>query len=710
MEYLKSRINLISFPIYFLIGFFCTVLFLGFENVSFTNVDWIFHGKDMTHHYVGWSYFKNDAWRFPLGLNPQYGLENASSIIYTDSIPLLAFLFKIFKSYLPNNFQYFSLWIFLCFFLQGLFSFKLINYYTKNINYSFITSLFFLIAPVFLFRISFHLALGAHWLLLASFYIQTFQSEKIRNLLWNILIPVSLLIHFYLAASCIIIYGIFLVKESLENKNLVKVLKKSLTSILIILFVMYLSGYFVLPAEQTLGVGYGNLKLNLLGIFDPYQLGTVFESWSLFLPDLPSKIGEHEGFSYIGLGGILLVIFSLYLIIIDLLLQKKLLKRIFTQKKVYIFIFLIFFIFSLSNKIDIGNYNLFNVKINEYIFGLFSILRASGRLFWPAYYLILIFCVVFLFRSISPKKSFTIILFLLFIQIIDTSAGFKQLLFSKKFEPNYLNLSGDIWRKIADEKKIIRTTYVRNATEIFLPLSYYLSENNIKTDIFWQSRYDRKKAAEKRYTFYKNLDKGIIGNDPYIIGKKNHLLYIKETLAEKDVGFFFRNNFWIVFPQKKDEMNEKDIIEYKNIDYPLIKLNNKIIPTQNKYDQYFGIGWTHNFSNPGFWSEGYVSTLLFKIEANQNDNFLLELAIEPSKINLKKLNFNVFINGTLYKKYDSGENYDFSKLFINLEKDINNTYKIDFKFSNLDSALDLLESPDARKLGFLVKEIKVKKR
>ena len=32
-----------------------SVLFLGLENISFTSIDWIFHGKDMTTHYVGWS-------------------------------------------------------------------------------------------------------------------------------------------------------------------------------------------------------------------------------------------------------------------------------------------------------------------------------------------------------------------------------------------------------------------------------------------------------------------------------------------------------------------------------------------------------------------------------------------------------------------------------------------------------------------------------
>ena len=138
MEYFKSRINFIVISFYFVIAFSFSVLFLGLENISFTSIDWIFHGKDMTHHYVGWSYFKNDIWRFPPGSNPMYGLENASSIVYSDSIPLLAFFFKIFKNYLPNNFQYFSFWIFLCFFLQGLISFKLINFYTNNILYSLI--------------------------------------------------------------------------------------------------------------------------------------------------------------------------------------------------------------------------------------------------------------------------------------------------------------------------------------------------------------------------------------------------------------------------------------------------------------------------------------------------------------------------------------------------------------------------------------------
>jgi hypothetical protein len=56
---------------------------------------------------LGWYFFQNDIWRFPLGSNPNYGEEIASSIVYTDSIPILAFLFKSIRSLIPGNFQYF---------------------------------------------------------------------------------------------------------------------------------------------------------------------------------------------------------------------------------------------------------------------------------------------------------------------------------------------------------------------------------------------------------------------------------------------------------------------------------------------------------------------------------------------------------------------------------------------------------------------------
>ena len=46
---------------------------------------------------------------------------------------------------------------------------------------------------------------------------------------------------------------------------------------------------------------------------------------------------------------------------------------------------------------------------------------------------------------------------------------------------------------------------------------------------------------------------------------------------------------------------------------------------------------------------------------------------------------------------------------LKLKKNVTNRYKIDFKFLNpLISPLEALKSPDARKLGLLIKSLKVK--
>ena len=121
---------------------------------------------------LGWKFYREDIWRFPLGLNPNYGITNSSSIVFSDSIPFFAIIFKLFDKFLPENFQYFSTWIFFCIYLQGLFSFKIIYHFTKNTPYSLVSSLFFIFSTILINRSGIHLSLTAHWLILAYFYVQ----------------------------------------------------------------------------------------------------------------------------------------------------------------------------------------------------------------------------------------------------------------------------------------------------------------------------------------------------------------------------------------------------------------------------------------------------------------------------------------------------------------------------------------------------------
>ena len=98
----------------------------GLLNPSY--IDYLSPG-DMETHWLGWLYFRHTPFfQFPLLSNFSYGLENwSATIIHTDSLPIMALLFRPFSSYLPQLFQYFGYWIYLCFLFQGFCSYYLIN-------------------------------------------------------------------------------------------------------------------------------------------------------------------------------------------------------------------------------------------------------------------------------------------------------------------------------------------------------------------------------------------------------------------------------------------------------------------------------------------------------------------------------------------------------------------------------------------------------
>ena len=101
-----NKINLL----FLFISLLCVIGVVGIENISFQSTKWL-HSLETGTHQLGWYFFKNDIWRFPLGSNPNYGDNIGNVIVFSDSIPILALFFKLFKSFITENFQYFSFWI-----------------------------------------------------------------------------------------------------------------------------------------------------------------------------------------------------------------------------------------------------------------------------------------------------------------------------------------------------------------------------------------------------------------------------------------------------------------------------------------------------------------------------------------------------------------------------------------------------------------------
>ena len=361
------------------------LLIIGPNALIPTNIAWLASG-DPAQHYLGWAFYRLSSWTNPIGLNPNYGMDISSSIVYSDSIPLMAILLKPFSAWLPATFQYLGFWALLCFVLQGYFAYLLLGRITKEPVLKMLGASFFIFAPAFLWRLGVHAAYASHFLILAALtlvFLTTDVAFKTKNALaWIALICAALLISFYLFVMVLVLYiasiaqAIKIENLSLSGKKWISLIPLNITLIALLLLLFYQAGYFVVTSISTGNYGIG--RINLLSIIDP-------DTWSYVLPnlkDVPDPFEPNarifESFVYLGLGTIIAGLFTLYAVFKGRVSFKPLAKRY-----VYLVIALIALaLFAISNNVAIGPWG-FSIPISEGLRNGASILRASARLFWP---------------------------------------------------------------------------------------------------------------------------------------------------------------------------------------------------------------------------------------------------------------------------------------------------------------------------------------
>ena len=675
---------------------FCFYL-LGYDNFNFSNQSWLING-DLAQYQLGWKFYREDVWRFPLGLNPNYGITDSSSIIYSDSIPLLAIFFKIFRSFLSEDFQYFSFWIFICIYFQALFSFKIIYYFTKNTSYSLVSSLFFIFSTILINRSGIHLSLTAHWLILWYFYIQISTTLN-KDLKKHLIIYLSLLIHFYFS---LILIGIFVLEKIIKFKNLtIKDLGSLFALTLFSFILMYVVGYFTIGIDDGLGFGYGIYNYNLNSFLNPSGENHIDKfNWSLFLPTLNFQNKEMEGFSYLGISGILFL--ALYI------------KHLYNGKPLIVFskgtnilIFIVFFAIATSNNVNIGNHDLLTLELNKYIYGVFSSIRASGRFIWPIYYLIFIIGIVTVFQYFyNKKKPLLIICVLAFFQLIDLAPGISNYYFGKQYI-NQNRESFDITSRIEglsqqfDNIKLFKPD--NNSSIFFLLNEHILSENYKRTNISYLARVNRQEIVNKEYNIVELLNnksfdlfnKSIFVSDDFNFIRNVHYLF-KDKLS-----YYKINGLWFV-------SNEK-ISNIKNLEndnkFQLYNIQSSI-NKKPKLKNHLGFGWESDNNNQIIMN-GFKSTLLFNFNNDCQNNKELILRFQKYFHQIKNpVILKVILNENPHENISISNNFDYE---INISKicEKNNELKIDLVAYDPISLFDLKIGLNRKKRSIILKEIEI---
>ena len=87
--------NILILAFYCILSLILTTYILGIDNLSLINTEWL-RAHDVTTDIISWKFFRDDIWRFPLGNNPNYGMDIGSGIAFSGSVPVMAIIFKLF--------------------------------------------------------------------------------------------------------------------------------------------------------------------------------------------------------------------------------------------------------------------------------------------------------------------------------------------------------------------------------------------------------------------------------------------------------------------------------------------------------------------------------------------------------------------------------------------------------------------------------------
>lgn len=372
-----------------------------------TYFGWLFYG-DHAVHSLGWSFFRQSPWHFPIGTNENFVFGTGINIGQTDSIPLLAIPFKLLSPLLPATFQYFGLWLLSCYVLIAYFGFLFVRELTQSNLAAICAALLCALSPALAFRFG-HLSLCCHWLLLLCLYLYLRVDQgNVTSTLKVSAFSVVLCswIHPYTWFMVAILHGAILVRFLLSGRVAWwKPVLVGFFSVGASVLSWWVIGY--LSVKDRGAFGFGWYSSNLTAFWNPIETNAGF------IARQPVLGGQYEGFAYLGVGVLLMLIPSLILLLKDG-------KSLFRKYWPLMAALLLLTVFAFGN--GLHWYRNLILDLSQYyepFNGFTAVFRSSGRFIWPLYYLLLCFSTVVLARQTTWVKRTVILCALVGIQAYD---------------------------------------------------------------------------------------------------------------------------------------------------------------------------------------------------------------------------------------------------------------------------------------------------
>lgn len=466
-----------------LLGAVFFVLLYGVRVLNPTDTSWIFNsGVDPSQHYLGWALYRSSEVRLPyLGMSYATVYPYRTSIIYTDSIPLLALFFKAIGALLPGRFQYLGIWGLFCFMAQGFFGQKIVwrisGAETRGTAVRWgtvLSALLFLLYPVLTVRMFNHTALAANWLILMGIWLWLCCPESLPKacLWWGVMGLLCVGIHqYYLPMLGILAVG-HAVSRLMRGKG---------------------------PALALLPIlcycGCALAELFVLGAFSGNFANTAPGGWfqgadplNLFVPGLAVS---WEVDLYMGAGVVLACVLAAVVWIVHKVRRdsvRDIRKPMPWLVSAVVIAFLSLFA-AASNVITIGGVQLGELPMPGFLLNLWQMFSVCGRLGWLAGYLLLSVACGLLLRYGRSAGAAALAVCIVVQGVWDSGTLLEkaETYHGDALYQNNTTLKDDAWQTIAQDEHFRHLSFASYdiGTPDYWPLVSYAVDNGWTVNCFY---------------------------------------------------------------------------------------------------------------------------------------------------------------------------------------------------------------------------------
>lgn len=593
-----------------LIGLAIFFAFTGGRIVDPTHLDWIMAtGGDPIQHYIGWSFFRHsDFLQFPLGLNMRYGEAIGSSIVFSDSIPLLALPFKYLGPLLPSPFQYFGLWTAACFALQAWFAWRILALYSRNVAVLAIGSALLTLSPPMLWRLLGHEALVGHWLVLAALYL--YLRGSATRLQWLFVLGIAALVHPYLLAMALGIWFAERVRAYRDGRlHAPSAAVEGLLVFVCLALVMLSAGYFQLSGTGS--EGYGYYRFNITSPIHPLDI------WSIWRKT-PYVGGDYEGFSYPGAGMFLLTLIVLLLVLQRVGVRREKLDLNWRQTAPLIAVCAVFYFYALSNHVALGSHELLQYDVPAPFQKFVSTFRSTGRFIWPVFYAFEILLLVLLIRLLRGRMlvaTLTVVLLFQATDLVEASRFFRARWSQQWQSP----LQSAFWPGVPRQYQRIAFVFPLDGGEQYAPIAFMAANARMTINGGYFARVDFDKLHAVQDQLTREIATGDYRADTlYVFFKDDQ--WEKARAGFRGDGFLgYVDGFRVVAPQWR---GCTDTCAYRN------KLARLDFTGESGGNPYVGAGWSDPAPG-GRWTDGHSADVSIPLDEPAQGPLVLRMELLP---------------------------------------------------------------------------------